>query len=308
MEFRFAPYLITVVVGVILVATILIPIVSDATATEKTFENEGYFAVSKHLSTDEDVSIEWDHASPNIITVNDTDVPLPTSNGSWTIVGTETTALVRYSISGTTITVQIFGTSPQVLCNTTNGYDCIIAITSSGVTLTSTAESGNTATAATTDPIWYAAPNGDYVMKLSDKVAYVNGDSEIYAIGMSQIGGVGGKMITVRGNIDDGFSAEVVYPTSGYTTGDVTATFTESKNYLDLYELDKFQFDATDTGTSTTTAQTYSYFIVPHEVTAEKAKHMSSAEITLAGIIPLLVVVGLILGIVMAIGRRAELF
>lgn len=285
---------LVITVGIVVLGSLLVPVINDASATDNTFENEGYFTVSKHLSTDEDVSIEWDHASPNIITVNDTDVSLPTGNGSWTIVGTETTALVRYSISGTTTAVQIFGTSPQVLCNTTNGYDCTVAITSSGVTLTSTAESDNTATAATTDPIWYAAPNGDYVMKLADKAAYVNGDTEIYAIGMSQIGGIGGKMMTVRGNINDGFTAAVVNPTSGYTTGEVTATYTESDNYLDLYELDKFQFDATDTSTSTTTTQTYSYFIVPHEVTAEKSQHLDTSEIGLLAVIPVLVIAALL--------------
>lgn len=289
--------------GLILVA--FVPIFTEVTATEKTFTNEGYFTVSKHLDTDDDVTIGWEHTAPNKVTVNDTDVLLPTSNGAWTIVGTETTALVRYSISNSVTTVQIFGTSPQVLCNTTNGYDCTIAITSTGVTLTSTADSGNTATASTTDPIWYVAPSGGYVMKLADKVAYVNGDSEIYAMGMSQIGGVGGKMMTVNGNIDDGFTAEVVYPTSGYTTGDVTATYSEVGNYLDLYALDKFQFDATETSTSTTTTQTYNYFIVPHEVTAELSVHGDDTFNTVINIIPLLAGVGLLMaGVYYFISRK----
>ena len=58
---------VTVTVAVIVLAGILMPVLTDATKTEETFTNKGYYRMSHYDSTT-DHTFAWDYQTPNVVT------------------------------------------------------------------------------------------------------------------------------------------------------------------------------------------------------------------------------------------------
>lgn len=313
MEFRFAPFLISVVVGVVLAATVLMPIVSDATDTDRTFTNEGYYSMDK-LDTTASLVIAWDATAPTQITVGDktVDMSFVVADLGYTIVGSEEFA-IRYSMTGGgDALIQGFGSE---YFNQGNGTEITITINGGTVaahTNRSDIEGGITITYTYSDSVYVINPydTGEYsyVMKKTGTNAYVNGDSSVYFIGATYVESTKVVATYGEGTIDDGITLETIglRNVTNVSYSDPVATYAAVNGYNDLYALDKYDFIITYDGN--TYDATYSYFIVPATVTAEKSQHMSAAEISLISIIPILVLAGVVVGIAAVIGRRAELF
>ena len=138
------------------------------------------------------------------------------------------------------------------------------------------------------------------VMKKANTQAYVLNDSVIRFMGVSVAAGPNGIALYGIGSLDDGMTLSTIYTNttvSDVTYSDPVPTDTAVNGFNDLYSLDKYTFTISysDNGTPKTFDATYSYFLVPAEVTAERTQHLDEAEIALVNALPILIIIGLVL-------------
>lgn len=286
-----------IVMGVISVAVAIIvlmsmiPIFTDAGASEDTFSNVGYYDMV--YSEAEELTFEWDHTNPYQVTIDGEIVTLPQSDFTAKTILCGDSWVLRYAYEGTLKTfVQFYGSiGSQVVASVSAETDMTVTCSNGSVSVANTAATPDTFSTTYTH-LYVVSDDGNLVMKDANTPAYLNGDSEIVAVGLSKVGTTPSCGISITGTIDDGFTWEV-FRGSGITFTDEAADYSEVSGYLDLYSLSKFTATATNsTGSSNLT---YSYFIVPAEVTAERSAHASPVESTLIGLIPLLMMVGIML-------------
>lgn len=301
--------IITLVVGVILTGALLGPVINDATKTTETLTNDGYYRVSE---TEDETVIVWDTVnSPNIITVNDEEIDLSTlglsANSSYTIAFADD-FLLRYFPLGSSSNIQVWGSNYSGLgIGASSGVTGTFTISSSGITLEKS-NSETVQTASHTGSYFRIDLEGDYTLKKSDKTAYVLEDSTIfYAAGISGVGAAGNiTSIYFEGTTDE---IEYTVMRANVDVSNSNVTYTDDATHVGVVNLDKVTFTTTyETGGETYTIdQTYSYFFVPYQITAELSEHLTPGQISLMGAIPVMVIVALLMAAVGAIAlRRAD--
>ena len=302
---------IGVVIGALLLTTLVIPIVSDATTTERTFTNEGYFKMT-HYGVDDNLTVTWTYEKPNTITVNDEDVLIgfDVPSSSVTVIA-DTNFLVRMETDNTGAVYRIYYLASSAnATNATVSGEQTASFTFSNGTMNAVLPAGNRS-ASYTD-VYLPDNDGLFVMKKYDTVAMLNSDSEVFALGVSRPNVAGGGTIAYpgtglgfMGSIDDGVEGWV-WRTGGYTTAVSNEEINAPKddNYLNIYKFESITATVTITETvdeetvDTESAVTYNYLIVPYQVTSELTQHLDTNTITIMSIIPLLITVGLIVGVV----------
>ena len=299
--------IVAAAIAIIVLAGVLMPALSNATATTDKFTNDGYFHMTKY-GTDTDLTISWDHTKPRVLTVNDNDYSLsgfPTNQFISLVIGDDW--FLRFADGGANLFLQC-GTVTALAASTQAGSDMVLECSNGSATATTytSGTPGSTKSLTYTELYVCSGTSGDYVMKKSDVSAYMNGDSEFVALGTTSIS-PGVVVCRIDGTIDDGADVEIVDQTSGL--GATIKADSEVINKTDLssnkgYELSTIQFAVTVSGVDTTV--TYSYFIVPAEVTIEKAQHLSDAQIVILDVIPLLIIVSVLLGVVAVFILRRE--
>lgn len=298
MDNKYIGLIIGLVVGVLMIGSLLVPTINDASTTEKTFINEGYYNMTE-ISEDTDVTIVWDHTKPTSFFVNDVEYSISVPPGKLvSIVGTDS-MIVRYvsSSDGAANRVQAYSAQGFVQAAVTSNTDMTIEITSDAVTVTV----GTTVKTVSITTGYYIDPNGTWAMKKSDETAYIHtSDSVMIFAGITNMGvDVGDVGVYGVGTIDDGMDIDSV-PTNATpptaTFGDVTFSYNAVDGFNDLVLLSDCTFDITVSGTpDTTVTATYSYFIVPVEVTAELTDHLSTGEIAMIAVIPVLMIASLLI-------------
>lgn len=296
-----------VAVGVLILAAALFPVIDEATTTERTFENVGYYHMDKIASSDEGTyTIVWSSSDANILTINGTDMDvstfgLPTGYASLTIFASETDIIrIGGNVDGTSLNwVQIRGDTYHY-----SGASTSFNATITEGTLTAVMD-GTTRTVTYTDAYIIDDKNtGNYVMKKATTPAYMLEDSEYYGLGVTNVTG-GYYVLKVTGTVEDADVSVIAVDPDTFedpAISDIAVTATAVNGYVDLYSFDKVTFTAT--GNAQTNDVTYSYVIVPASVTAELAVHATQDEIELLETIPVLITVGLIMGIVGVIAAR----
>ena len=279
-----------IVMGVISIAVAIIvlmsmiPIFTDAGASEDTFVNRGYFYVD---SIEEDESITY-HFEDGTLTINGTEVPSPSDNtypDGITIFFTEH------------ITVRMDGSLMRIKGQVNVGCTALdLTITNSTITGTYTAT--NTSTANWTYTKFTGMVTSETNRVMSQPVPqYVNSDSLIETTGFTRAVG-DYYVIHVSGSIDDGVTVNLYTQGSGtivttVTVSNIQINYSPVNGYEDLYLVDNITFTLTkDDAISNVT---YSIYTIPAEVTAERSAHASPVESTLIGLIPLLMMVGILL-------------
>lgn len=284
---------ITLVVGIILAGSLMMPVINDATATEDTFTNDGYFRMSKLSDADSGYVMTWTPSDNHYVTVGDESVEIPwNTDYPVSIIAIENYG-VRYTIvsqSQGTVALDLFG--PQASVIASRSVDTEITLSEGTMTLKSTGSSDISISYTTA---YVLDPNGAYIMKKSSEAAYVHGDSDIFATGRTNTT-FGNLNINVSGTIDDGFVADVFSDESVSASNYVVSSTTKT-NYKDLYTFTGVSFDLTKND-STTTAS-YSQVIVPYQVTAELSQHLAPGEIAILNALPILIITALV---VMAAG------
>lgn len=307
--------------GLILVA--FVPVFTEVTATEKTFTNEGYYTMD---AVDESTSrvIEWDKSTPNTITIDGEPYDMSWTDlaKSYTLIGSEE-VILRYEHNlNNTAGLQMFSTtagSTYVSFHSGTASDAGTKVTvtlgSGAITFVSNGtEPLNKTVSDIGQDAYVINPDNtgefSFIMKKANEPAYLLGDSTIRFIGVSVSSGPSGIAIYGIGSIEDGMTLSTVYNSatvSDVTYSDPVPTYTEVSGYEDLYLLDKYEFTISysDNGTPKTFNATYSYFIIPNEVTAEKSVHGDEVFNNIIDLIPLLAGVGLLMaGLYYFISRK----
>lgn len=312
MNNKLIPIVITLVVGIILAGSVLMPVLNDASKTENTLTNEGYYTMDKLLSTDEAVySFAWDATNGTIVTVNGTDMDITTwglSTNQLVSVFASETDIIRLGVASGQAALQWV----QIRGSTINyaGASSTFSATISEGTVTAQLDSEESPRTLTYDTAYFINNDGsgDYVMKKSDKTAYMLADTPIYAIGTTGIMGSGvsnNTTLKIEGDIEGVEISTLHTPATGDVTyEDVNIVYTPNNKYVGLYDFSKITFKGVIGDDSTDIV--YSYVIVPKEVTAELSEHLTPGQIALMGAIPVLVIVALLVVAVGVVARRNE--
>lgn len=301
--------IVAAAIAVIVLAGVLMPALSNATTTEDKFTNDGGFYFMEKITDETDYRFIWDHTKPTIATVNGEEVTLEKGT---TVISNGGTFLIRYGQDGTGYYLQsVPGSTLNVIAYSagTNAADLDITVSSGTISVKKTlvSDSSVTTVTSTCDNGFGVAASGNYVLKKPTQTAYMNGDSEIYAMGLTTIGGVWSNGFYLHGNIDDGVTVQLYTANEGdYTITDEVIVYDEISNYIDLYGFDAVTFTATIIANSASADCTYSYVIVPYEVTAERSVHLTDAMNVILNVIPLLVIVAVLLGVVAVFILRRE--
>lgn len=295
-----------VMVGVLILSAALFPVIDSATTTERTFTNEGLINLN-YVDDTFNETIVWNYTAPNDLTIGSDTITLPTeANYALTIMANEDFFLRWVHAANDENYVQLYRTdnSSAYRARVVDSQNMTITIGSGSITFDN--GSATTVTISYTEMYCVCASEGDYVLKPSTETAYLKSDSEVFAYGGSYVTGLTFYTI-ISGTPTDDFT-RVVWPDSlPMTYTDMTDDLAEVSGYIGLYTLKEFKYSVTNTNTSATGNVSYTQFIVPAKVTAELAVHPSQDEINLLETIPILITVGLILGIVGTIFvRRLE--
>lgn len=301
MDNKLLQVVLAITVGIVLLGGLLTPVISDASTTEKTFTNEGFFRMTEISSDDEGTTtITWDYTTPYVFTINGVDVTLPFGNTSgnifpYTIFATDGWGL-RFTASngGNNIDLNLYGSgssSSLLWYATTTDQDTATITLNSGTA--SFQKNDSTVVTQSYTSVFLPDDKGEFTLKKGTEPAYMNKDSLIYSTGRtSATFGQNAFAININlsGNIENGATATILAP-SGFTASEVTIASTEVDGYIDLYEFDKATFDITQDSTSITAGAVYSQVIVPYQVTAELSQHLDASEIGLLAVIPVLMIV-----------------
>lgn len=287
-------------VMVLIFSAILVPIINDATETERTFTNAGYFTMDKY-TPDEDITVSWDHSDPDVVTVGDETIDITAPIGKWVSIVVGDNWYFRYIHTNADVReVQMsYGGVATITASTSNEKDLTLECSEGTATGTVYAAGvAETPKTASYTELYVISKNGEYyIMKDSDAASTMLKDSKFIGVGQTFLSG-GASIIKVEGSIDDGATVTIVGSTVTATvdTDTISVNATPKSGYIDCYDLSSITFDVTTSGG--TTHATYSYFIVPAEVTAELAVHPDSATNALLSAIPIIAMVGIVLAVV----------
>lgn len=283
---------LAITVGIICIGSVMVPVISDATKTVETLDNTadalGYL-ISIDSETD-DYTLTWDVDDPDVVLVNGEEVSLYAG----TILCGSPDFLIRY-YSGSTDYLQ--GRTSDSADNFTASSSLSMTVSSGTITIVS--DESTTKTYSITSGFAISS-DGDYVMKAPTQEAYMKLDSELYAFGVS---GTDTSTIWLKltGTPESVVATSFSGPSGTFSNYVIHSTVLE--DYVDTVALEKITFDWTNASTEVVTGLTYSYFIVPASVTAELSEHLTSAEIGLLAIIPIMAIIAVLMIAVRAVNR-----
>ena len=307
MEIKPAMVAIAAFVVITVIAAVLMPVLGDATETHRTFTNDEYYITMDKLDSSSSHTITWTKDTQSKITVDGIDVT-PTWN-QVSIVALPNN-LVRSSNTPDGYFIGLIGEDVTTGYGSPTDKSITVTISAGSLTFAGVTTNDNTYSKTITFTEGYVI-NPDntgeygYITKTPTAKAYVNGDTEIFGIGYSTVGGTWQNVFSISGTIDDGITVSLISTSLGDdpTISNEQTVYETVSGYKDLYQFEKETFTATYNGTDT--PLTYSYVIVPAEVTAEKSIHLTDSENAILLVIPALLIVAIIIG-VLAVAMRGR--
>lgn len=285
--------ILAAVVGIIVIGGVLSPIVSNVTATSDTYVNDGYFELKKYTSEDT-LTATWNYSNPTELIVNGESVTIPSIDPGRSEYSIILSAMGAARIQATMQSVTFYGAGTYVTANATNPT---LTCTYEGGTLTAT--NGVTTKPLSNVPeVVCIANNGNYVMKKATDSVYVKGDSEIFANGITYFGSQV-LQFSIWGTFDNLEYTEV---SGNYSVSDFTKVYTESRNHVGLYDLEKFTFIGSYNDTSKTI--TYDTFVVSKEVTVDRTEPLNRSAANLINILPLFAIIAVLMAVATFLRNR----
>ena len=277
---RITGLVIALVVGGLLVGGLLIPSIEGMTATEKTFENEGYYYMTD---------------------LNDQSITYVFDGSTWTING------IQATIDTSELTTIVAANNVIIRANGYLRGSSNINLTSLDITVTADGITGYGMNGSTRHDInlsvavYYCAVTTptDYVLSKYNVPTYLNENSQILADGQSAYKSDASAVFRIEGSIADGFT--VTPAMSSITITDVVCNYSAVAGYEDLFKVESITFNSVfnngtpaDPSDDITQAQTYSSYVVPVEITAEKTQQLDATQIAMFGVISILGIVALV--------------
>lgn len=298
MDIKAFPALIVGVVVALVLAGAVLPVFAETTSATDTFKNEGWAYMDKFDPETAEITAFWDHTKPHQITVNGNDIELPIGGGnnnefSMTVIGAPEFLLRYRSTNANVGGISYYNATGGYHAGTNDSSDMTVTVSGGSITIDNGVNTPITETF--TDYVFSViADKGAYVMKKPTENAYLNGDSEIYGIGRTQIG-TGFYSLVMLGTVDNGVSVDIIQANPP-TVSNATIVKTDTANYEDLYSFEKITLTATTSDVDYPV--TYNQVIVPYEVTAEKTVHPDGPLAVMLNVLPLLAIAGLVTGAV----------
>lgn len=281
------PKIVGIVVAIIVVSIVLIPVTEEVTATEDTFDNSQF--ARSYMKELED-SDSWTRSDQ--IWYYEGEKVTENKSGNYSILFTDN-AVVREiaNVRGTTVSYASNGVTSLDVTED----DSVLEITYNGTSNTTSFNYG-----------FGAVPEGNYIMQTTAGGSYVLKDTVMYVTGITNVANNNNSEVicVISGSIKDGFTvtaSPVKNATiSDITIGEITVNAVAVDGYVDLYKITNIQFSisATYDGDTVSYDATYSTFVLPKEVTAEKAIHPDAMTNTIISTIPIFVVLAILMGIV----------
>lgn len=280
MENKFIGLVVGLCVGVLLLAGLLAPLAAEATSPTSKFENSGYFYMKKITAEDpETYTFEYSYTNGvTTISFNGEPVNLGGMTNPVTLATDGEDWFVRYGLNNEYVGLQIFGTDLVL-----GGYSVTpLTIELNRGTVTATgyidgSETPEVKTKTYTEAYIYSPDKSDYVMKKADSAAYLLKDSEYIAVGQTTIK-EWFDALKITGTVEN-FDVGILIPEKTITVSNKVVDAETVSGYEDLYSLSKLTFTVGYDDASTDA--TYSYFIVPAEITAEKTNHLDTTQTSL---------------------------
>ena len=307
MDMKIVGITVAILVSITVLAGVLMPVLDDATATTDTFTNDGYYRMSQ-LDSESTYKLYWDHTTPYQVTVNDTDVFSLAGLQSYqavTLIGSDKFTLRFFNVSDNP-RVQLYGGTGYGFggASVSSGTDMTAIVSAGSINITTTADTPLDITATLPDKTYAITKDGDFTMKKTDSDAYVLKDSSIMVIcGLTESGGAQAAVFG-EGTVEDGMDYVLFRPAADSETAVFTnesITYSDVDDHVGLVKVSSINF--TVSVTAGTLSPTYTYFIVPYEVTAERAVHFTDNQNALLAVIPMLVIVALLIGVVALVIR-----
>lgn len=157
-----------------------------------------------------------------------------------------------------------------------------------------------------------AVQSGDLILKDHGSEAFILKDTELWSSGSVYLSSDSSSLVffTLSGNIEDGFTVTAVKgqnsTVTDITTEVVSVNAVAVDGYKDTYAITSVDVEISGTwaDTSVSKERTVSDFIMPKTVTAELSNHLGTAEVSLMNSIPILLIMGILIGAVGAIFIR----
>ena len=276
---------ITLTVGIILAGSLLVPVITDATTTHKTFENIGFYYMESPIPDDTTIAYEF---SDSEWTINGETLPnlgIPSAN----LIVTDELIVRTAGATG-----QIRGSTSQTFISGT------FTVTSEGITYSYVATNNQELTGTWTYSYVYCAvfDKADYIMTSNTATTnYMLADSPILGFGVTKVDSY--DVFHITGDMD---AVEVTCENPDVVISNVQINKTAISGYKNLYDFDSITFTATDGETSIDAV--YNVVIIPSEITAELTNHLDGGSVAILSALPVIVIVGLVLAAVGAIFIR----
>ena len=260
---------VALVIGIVLVTSAVVPLASDYSEA-KTFTNEGYYRMQKITADDTTVyTLTWDKSTDKIL-LNGEEVDIGDHSQYTGELGVSV-VMTDKSVSRYTTNLRIQSWATSFSGSIGFGANTMKIVLNNG-TETITENEGTESEAsrtATYDYAYFASNTGDYIMKDKIKSAYVNSESEVCAVGVTNINTSSTPLLSVLTMTGDASDVEfnAIIGATTATFSDVQITAPEVSGYVDLYSLQKVTATATYDGEETDL--TYSYFAVPYQVDSD---------------------------------------
>lgn len=281
--------IIAVFVGVLVTATILVPVVGGFTDDEVTIENTGARYSLYELGDTHTITFTADSMITDGVAQ-----PLPDTSdyGSATVV--YGTGIFRYHSDGN---IRFWGVLSGGDINRSLGLAVNVTIT---IDETGTARAINSDSSVVprefSGTLMYANPSGDYALS---KTPYVVDDSPIYGCGNTVISDVT-YTLSWAGSVEDGITVSWVYPPE-QETGEIVVNTSEVRSNLLKIDSIVIPIEGTDG------EATYTYFFAPYEVSYDNPNKLDNSTYTaLLLVLPVLMFIVCALVAVRAISGRAD--
>lgn len=289
------------VVAIILVTCVLVPIINDSTSAEITRVNSGdrFALVSTENATTHTITAARTGNATTLALDTDTAIKMP-KNNTPLIYGDDWMVMIYKN--GNIEYIVGDGTGNKMLTPDTGDYS--ISMTISVPTGTFSATEYSASAFSDNDTIAYPNPTGTYVLTSRP---YLLPDSTIYMAYYGQLNGTGGNTVTI-GYIGTGSASTLASNVSEISpVSDPAYDITDSTVNVSINEISTVavqlgsvsvvtEWDDSGTAKGTTTANVQ-YVLAPQTVTYENPNYDDNGAINaIIGIIPLLVVVGIVLG------------
>lgn len=303
--------MVGIMICAVMVGGTLLPIVSSVTATSDTYVNEGYYTMD-YVGENETVTVSWLASDPYTLMIDDVAFDLhPLINANHgASMSVDSLGIIRLVVSESAVAIRSYHTTGYYAVDTNNiSNTAEFTITSNSIiaNLTINGETTNRSITSISN-VMVLNPSGDGAYTMKTGKAYVKGDSDIIFAGTTYIAGSDLGSYGV-GSIADGITISRFYGPADTVYSNIVINSTAVDSHEDLYLIDSVTFDVelTPSGSETTTTGeiTYSYFLVPTEVEADRAEPIDNTSGTLFNVLPIVAVAGLVMaGIYVFISRK----